>query len=116
MTTLNDHFDLIHVMLDKNHLLGILEYILDEDPDVCRAALITFNTAAHYWPSMMRPLLAKKFGGEEGEGRSLLEELYRATLVRPQLVRTVQMGPFKVFFDEGIELRKVGYINFFRFK
>ncbi|VDM16997.1 unnamed protein product [Hydatigera taeniaeformis] len=106
ITTLNDRRELVQTLLEDSRFLDALAYILDPDPDVCRAALITFNTAAHYWPTLIRPLLNAPIGPSQ---RPLVEEVYRGTNVRQELIREVQMGPFKVQFDDGIELRKTAY-------
>lgn len=104
ITTLNDRQELVQTLLQDSRFLDVLAYILDGDPDVCRAALITFNTAAHYWPTLIRPLFNTPIGPDQ---RPLVEEVYRCTTVRHELIREVQMGPFKVQFDDGVELRKV---------
>uniref|UniRef100_A0A5K3FJZ9 TIP120 domain-containing protein n=1 Tax=Mesocestoides corti TaxID=53468 RepID=A0A5K3FJZ9_MESCO len=87
-------------------LSAFLSRLVDVDADVCRAAFITLNTAAHHWSALIRPLLNQPLGDKGG---TLLAELYRGTEVRQELIRVVQMGPFKVCFDDGIELRKTAY-------
>ncbi|KAH9279556.1 Cullin-associated Nedd8-dissociated protein 1 [Echinococcus granulosus] len=106
VTTLNDRQELVQILLQDSRFLDVLAYILDRDPDVCRAALITFNTAAHFWPTLIRPLLIAPIGPKQ---KPLVEEVYRGTVVRQDLIREVQMGPFKVYFDDGVELRKTAY-------
>ncbi|VDK35860.1 unnamed protein product [Taenia asiatica] len=104
ITTLNDRQELVQILLQDSCFLDVLAYILDDDPDVCRAALITFNTAAHYWPTLIRPLFKAPIGPDQ---KPLLEVVYQCTTVRHELIREVQMGPFKVHFDDGVELRKM---------
>ncbi|VDD83442.1 unnamed protein product [Mesocestoides corti] len=87
-------------------LSAFLSRLVDVDADVCRAAFITLNTAAHHWSALIRPLLNQPLGDKGG---TLLAELYRGTEVRQELIRVVQMGPFKVCFDDGIELRKADW-------
>ncbi|KAL5105662.1 Cullin-associated NEDD8-dissociated protein 1 [Taenia crassiceps] len=106
VTTLNDRRELVQTLLQDSRFLDVLAYILDGDADVCRAALITFNTAAHYWPTLIRPLFNAPIGPDQ---KPLVEEVYQCTTVRHELIREVQMGPFKVHFDDGVELRKTAY-------
>ncbi|KAL5964650.1 Cullin-associated NEDD8-dissociated protein 1 [Taenia solium] len=96
--------ELVQILLQDSRFLDVLAYILDDDPDVCRAALITFNTAAHYWPTLIRPLFKAPIGQDQ---KPLVEVVYQCTTVRQELIREVQMGPFKVHFDDGVELRKM---------
>lgn len=55
-----------------------------------------FNSAAHNKPSLIRDLLP-----------DLQPLLYEETKVRKQLIREVEMGPFKHTVDDGLDLRKV---------
>lgn len=57
-----------------------------------------FNSAAHNKPSLIRDLLAQ-----------VLPQLYAETKVRKELIREVEMGPFKHTVDDGLDLRKVNY-------
>ncbi|KAJ8879876.1 hypothetical protein PR048_020493 [Dryococelus australis] len=71
-----------------------------EDPDinVRRVALVAFNSAAHNKPSLIRDLLD-----------SLLPQLYTETKVRKELIREVEMGPFKHTVDDGLDIRKAAF-------
>ncbi|GAB1295607.1 Cullin-associated NEDD8-dissociated protein 1 [Apodemus speciosus] len=71
-----------------------------EDPDlnVRRVALVTFNSAAHNKPSLIRDLLD-----------SVLPHLYNETKVRKELIREVEMGPFKHTVDDGLDIRKAAF-------
>ncbi|CAF5229508.1 unnamed protein product [Rotaria magnacalcarata] len=70
----------------------------DKDIDVRRVALVMFNSAAHNKPMLIRDLL-----------KELLPKLYNETRVRPELIREVEMGPFKHTVDDGLDLRKAAY-------
>jgi cullin-associated NEDD8-dissociated protein 1 len=70
----------------------------DEDINVRRVALITFNSAAHHKPSLILDLLPK-----------FLPLLYQETLVKPSLIREVEMGPFKHKVDDGLDSRKAAF-------
>nr|CAG4643698.1 EOG090X00HY [Lepidurus arcticus] len=77
------------------HFLSALQ---DSDLQVRRVALVAFNSAAHNKPSLIRDLLD-----------SLLPQLYNETKVRKELVREVEMGPFKHTVDDGLDLRKAAF-------
>ena len=60
----------------------------------------TLSTAAHVKPSLL--------GGQLG---GLLPALYAQTAVDASLIRTVDLGPFKHKIDDGLELRKVLFLD-----
>ena len=70
----------------------------DTDLDNQRLSLATFNSALHNKPALILPNL-----------QDLLPFAMNATLIRPELVREVQMGPFKHKVDDGLEMRKSAY-------
>ncbi|GAM88930.1 hypothetical protein ANO11243_069640 [Dothideomycetidae sp. 11243] len=70
----------------------------DENLENRRLALSTFNSAAHNKPQLITPHLSE-----------LLPFTMRETIIRPELVREVSMGPFKHKVDDGLELRKSAY-------
>lgn len=70
----------------------------DADPTMRREVLVTFNTAAHNRPQLLVDLL--------GELQPLL---YQETSVHPELVRVVEMGPFKHQVDDGLDARKTAF-------
>ena len=84
-----------------------------------RVALVTFNSAAHNKPSLVRDLLIPKVpatihtnGGTNGlvSGESsLIQHLYNETKIRKELIREVEMGPFKHTVDDGLDLRKAAF-------
>uniref|UniRef100_A0A0R3TBT0 TIP120 domain-containing protein n=1 Tax=Rodentolepis nana TaxID=102285 RepID=A0A0R3TBT0_RODNA len=98
LLTLKERYAFANLLLKERCFLDIMNLFNHADPDVCRAALLTLNTAEYYWPPIIRSL---------GDSGTLLDALYTATKVRPELIRTVQIGPFKVDFDDGKDLRKV---------
>jgi cullin-associated NEDD8-dissociated protein 1 len=69
--------------------------IKDEDRHVRRAAVSALSTAAHNKPALVKELLP-----------TLLPLLYDQTVVKKELIRTVDLGPFKHIVDDGLELRK----------
>lgn len=71
-----------------------------EEPDLenRRLALTTFNSAMHNKPHIIIPALDQ-----------LLPFAMRETEIKPELIREVQMGPFKHKVDDGLEIRKSAY-------
>lgn len=79
--------------------IGKFLYALkDPEPSVRRVALIAFNSAVHNKPSLVRDLLPE-----------LLPHLYSETAVRKDLIREVEMGPFKHTVDDGLDIRKAAF-------
>ncbi|KAL0977959.1 hypothetical protein UPYG_G00163830 [Umbra pygmaea] len=82
----------------KGCIGDFLKTIQDKDPNVRRVALVMFNSAAHNKPSLIRGLLA-----------SVLPSLYQETQIRKDLIREVEMGPFKHTVDDGLDVRKAAF-------
>ncbi|KAI1951384.1 hypothetical protein LOZ12_002517 [Ophidiomyces ophidiicola] len=76
----------------------LAEMLADEDLGNHRLALTTVNSAIHNKPDLVLPHL-----------NQLLPVVIKDTYLRPELVREVQMGPFKHKVDDGLELRKSAY-------
>uniref|UniRef100_A0A4W6DBK7 TATA-binding protein interacting (TIP20) domain-containing protein n=1 Tax=Lates calcarifer TaxID=8187 RepID=A0A4W6DBK7_LATCA len=70
----------------------------DNDINVRRVALVMFNSAAHNKPSLIRGLLG-----------TVLPHLYKETQIRKDLIREVEMGPFKHTVDDGLDVRKAAF-------
>ncbi|KAI9793096.1 MAG: hypothetical protein M1816_000994 [Peltula sp. TS41687] len=70
----------------------------DSDLENARLALTTLIAATHNKPYLILPHLGK-----------LLPPVMRATVIKPHLIREVQMGPFKHKVDDGLESRKSAY-------
>ncbi|KAG0421154.1 hypothetical protein HPB47_002955 [Ixodes persulcatus] len=79
-------------------LSPFLEALGDPDLGVRRVALLALNSAAHNRPLLVRDLLP-----------SLLPRLYQETRVRMELIREVEMGPFKHTVDDGLDIRKAAF-------
>ncbi|KAK5639691.1 hypothetical protein RI129_012183 [Pyrocoelia pectoralis] len=75
-----------------------LNTIQDPDLNVRRVALVAFNSAAHNKPSLIRDLLD-----------TILPHLYSETKVKKELIREVEMGPFKHTVDDGLDIRKAAF-------
>ncbi|KAJ7551599.1 hypothetical protein O6H91_06G021400 [Diphasiastrum complanatum] len=75
---------------------SFLMLIRDEDRHVRRAAVSALSTAAHNKAVLVKDLLP-----------ALLPLLYDQTVIKQkELIRTVDLGPFKHTVDDGLELRK----------
>lgn len=70
----------------------------DPEPAVRRVALVAFNSAVHNKPSLVRDLLPE-----------LLPQLYLETKIKKELIREVEMGPFKHTVDDGLDIRKAAF-------
>jgi cullin-associated NEDD8-dissociated protein 1 len=82
----------------KKEIAAFLEVLKDANIDVRRSALLTLNYVAHHKSKLIRDLLPK-----------YLPVLYAETKVRPELIREVDLGPFKHKVDDGLELRKAAF-------
>ena len=95
--TISDQPQPIDALL-KNSIGEFLSALTDSDLNVRRVALVAFNSAAHNKPSLIRDLL-----------RTTLPQLYNETQKRKELIREVEMGPFKHEVDDGLDLRKAAF-------
>ncbi|KAG6511801.1 hypothetical protein ZIOFF_029878 [Zingiber officinale] len=75
-----------------------LMLIKDSDRHVRRAAVLALSTAAHNKPNLIKGLLPE-----------LLPLLYDQTVIKKEMIRTVDLGPFKHIVDDGLELRKAAF-------
>ncbi|XP_054693741.1 cullin-associated NEDD8-dissociated protein 1-like isoform X5 [Grus americana] len=82
----------------KGCIGDFLKTLQDPDLNVRRVALAMFNSAAHNKPSLIRDLL-----------NTVLPGLYNETKVRRELIREVEMGPFKHTVDDGLDVRKAAF-------
>ncbi|NWW94664.1 CAND1 protein, partial [Rhynochetos jubatus] len=82
----------------KGCIGDFLKTLQDPDLNVRRVALAMFNSAAHNKPSLIRDLL-----------NAVLPSLYNETKVRKELIREVEMGPFKHTVDDGLDVRKAAF-------
>ncbi|POS85513.1 hypothetical protein EPUL_002253 [Erysiphe pulchra] len=80
-------------------IVEILSTILrDKDIENRRLALATLNSAAHNKPGLVIPNLTE-----------LLPFVMHESVIKPELIREVPMGPFKHKIDDGLEVRKSAY-------
>ncbi|XP_060825197.1 cullin-associated NEDD8-dissociated protein 1 isoform X1 [Bombus pascuorum] len=95
--TISDQPQQIDAML-KQRMDSFLVALEDPDLNVRRVALVAFNSAAHNKPMLIRDLLD-----------SVLPHLYAETKIKKELIREVEMGPFKHTVDDGLDLRKAAF-------
>lgn len=76
----------------------LVQMLKEPDLDNRRLALTTFNSAMHNKPDIIVPALDQ-----------LLPMAMKETEIKPELIREVQMGPFKHKVDDGLEIRKSAY-------
>lgn len=81
-----------------NNVQEFLLALQDEDINVRRVALITFNSIVHSKQPLIVDVLAQ-----------VLPLLYRQTLINQSLIREVEMGPFKHQVDDGLDTRKAAF-------
>ncbi|KAF5339321.1 hypothetical protein D9611_009897 [Ephemerocybe angulata] len=79
-------------------LVDFLSLMVDSDLTVRRLALSSLNSAARTKPHLLKDHL-----------KTLQPILYKETDVNPDLIRTVQMGPWTHKVDDGLETRKTAY-------
>ncbi|XVF26381.1 hypothetical protein REPUB_Repub14bG0010900 [Reevesia pubescens] len=79
-------------------IASFLMLIKDQDQHVRRAAVLALSTFAHNKPNLIKGLLPE-----------LLPLLYDQTIVKQELIRTVDLGPFKHIVDDSLELRKAAF-------
>lgn len=95
--TISDQPSAIDPLL-RQSIAEFLNALEDPDLNVRRVALVAFNSAAHNKPSLIRDLL-----------NQVLPQLYIETKVRKELIREVEMGPFKHTVDDGLDIRKAAF-------
>ncbi|KAJ1547675.1 Cullin-associated NEDD8-dissociated protein 1 [Nowakowskiella sp. JEL0078] len=79
-------------------IVDFLKLVKDDDVNVRRVSLQTLNSAAHNKPNLIRESLYQ-----------LLPLVYEETIVKDELIRVVEMGPFKHRVDDGLEERKSAF-------
>lgn len=76
----------------------LVQMLNEPDLENRRLALTTFNSAMHNKPHLILPELDQ-----------LLPMAMKETVIKPELIREVSMGPFKHKIDDGLEIRKSAY-------
>ncbi|KAL2176375.1 armadillo-type protein [Thermothelomyces heterothallicus CBS 202.75] len=96
--TLPDDNDAFDAYL-RNSLVDLLKIALgDNEMEIRRHAMSTLTSAAHNKPELVLAHL-----------NHLMPFVMNETVIKPELIREVQMGPFKHIIDDGLEVRKAAY-------
>ncbi|KAG8685730.1 hypothetical protein FRC08_012945 [Ceratobasidium sp. 394] len=82
----------------KPFVAVFLALLDDKDLNVKRLALAALNQAARNKPRLIEEQLP-----------SLLPKLYDETLPKPELIRIMEMGPWRHKIDDGLEARRTAY-------
>ncbi|KAL2269685.1 hypothetical protein VTJ83DRAFT_1869 [Remersonia thermophila] len=91
----NEAFDAVL----RSSLVDMLKTALaDPEMEIRRHAMSTLTSAAHNKPELILAHL-----------NQLMPFVMNETTVKPELIREVQMGPFKHIIDDGLEVRKAAY-------
>ncbi|OJJ44923.1 hypothetical protein ASPZODRAFT_153258 [Penicilliopsis zonata CBS 506.65] len=96
--TLTDTSPAYHDVLRPLIVPILVTMLSDRDLGNHRLALTTLNSAIHNKMAILLPHLGE-----------LLPAVLGDTQIKPELIREVQMGPFKHKVDDGLELRKSAY-------
>ncbi|PKY03364.1 TATA-binding protein-interacting protein [Aspergillus campestris IBT 28561] len=96
--TLSDARDSFNDVLRPLIVPLLVNMLSDRDLGNHRLALTTLNSAIHNKMDIISPHL-----------NELLPAVFGDTKIKPELIREVQMGPFKHRVDDGLELRKSAY-------
>jgi len=75
-----------------------LDCLKDQDLNVRRNTLLTLNYCAHNKPILIRDILP-----------NYLPMVYAESKPKPELIREVDLGPFKHKVDDGLEIRKAAF-------
>ncbi|KAJ5584913.1 uncharacterized protein N7459_004713 [Penicillium hispanicum] len=96
--TLADSSDAYNDVLRPLMVPLLSNMLSDQDLGNHRLALTTLNSAIHNKMNLLLPHLGE-----------LLPAVFGDTQIKPELIREVQMGPFKHKVDDGLDLRKSAY-------
>ncbi|KAL9109813.1 MAG: hypothetical protein Q9227_005516 [Pyrenula ochraceoflavens] len=100
--TLTDTSDTYNTLL-KSIMVPLLTVMLsDSDLGNRRLAITTLNSAIHNKPALILPELDK-----------FLPIVLQDSTIKPELIRVVSYGPFKMDVDDGLDLRKSCYETFY---
>ncbi|CAH0040604.1 unnamed protein product [Clonostachys solani] len=91
----DEAFDAMLRQVLVDMLLAVLQ---DQELENRRLAMMTLNSATHNKPDLILPSLGK-----------LVPYVLEESIIKPELVREVMLGPFKHKVDDGLEVRKSAY-------
>jgi cullin-associated NEDD8-dissociated protein 1 len=82
----------------KEHIGAFLDLLSDPEIPVRKAVMLSLNYVAHHKPKIIRDVLGK-----------YLPNLYGESKIKKELIKEVDLGPFKHKVDAGIELRQASF-------
>jgi cullin-associated NEDD8-dissociated protein 1 len=88
-----------NIPLIQQHLQTFLALLKDPDLNVHRQSLLTMNALAHNNFELIAAELTK----------TILPILYSDMSIKAELIRVVDLGPFKHKVDDGLAIRKAAY-------
>ncbi|GAO16982.1 uncharacterized protein UV8b_06690 [Ustilaginoidea virens] len=96
--TLPETEELFDAMLKATLISMLFTMLQDADTEIRRLAMTTLNSAAHNKPDLILPHLGE-----------LMPFVLAESVIKPELVKEVMLGPFKHTVDDGLEVRKSAY-------
>ncbi|KAK8009623.1 hypothetical protein PG989_000556 [Apiospora arundinis] len=96
--TLPDSDEAFDAMLKPVLVEMLLTVLKSPDMEIRRIGMTTLNSATHNKPDLILPHLGE-----------LVPFVMVESIIKPELIREVQMGPFKHQVDDGLEVRKSAY-------
>ncbi|PHH92250.1 hypothetical protein CDD83_8269 [Cordyceps sp. RAO-2017] len=96
--TLPESDEAFDAVLKGTLIKMLLVMLQDSDMEIRRLAMSTLNSAAHNKPDLILPHLGE-----------LVPFVLNESVVKPELVKEVMLGPFKHTVDDGLEVRKSAY-------
>jgi cullin-associated NEDD8-dissociated protein 1 len=89
----------------KHNLINMLLVMLqDKSLKNRRLAMKTLNSTAHNKPELILPHLGE-----------LMPFVLSESVIKPELVKVIDLGPFKEYVDGGLDLRKVYIYTLFHY-
>jgi len=82
----------------SDHIRGFLDGLNDKEIQVRKSVMLSLNYCAHHKPAVVRDVLA-----------SYLPLIYDQSKIKPELIRVVELGPFKHTEDGGLETRQATF-------
>ncbi|UNI19616.1 hypothetical protein JDV02_005795 [Purpureocillium takamizusanense] len=96
--TLPESDEAFDAMLKGTLINMLLVMLQDSDMEIRRLAMSTLNSAAHNKPDLILPHLGE-----------LVPFVLSESVIKPELIKEVLLGPFKHLVDDGLEVRKSAY-------
>ncbi|GAA96313.1 uncharacterized protein L969DRAFT_76369 [Mixia osmundae IAM 14324] len=79
-------------------LRSMAQSLSDNDLEVRKYILVTLASLAHHKPAILRQIISE-----------IQAQIYERSKIDTGLIRHVEMGPFKMKVDEGLECRKAAF-------